>query len=80
MQSIESADELLDFDRNCGADLGISGLRRIPFVCLNSSTQGFVGTSTESDCVEIVDANGTLGPRARVTTKDLNGVTTTLTN
>ena len=52
----------------------------IPFVCLNSSTQGFVGTSTESDCVEIVDANGTLGPRARVTTKDLNGVTTTLTN
>ena len=52
----------------------------IPFVCINSSTQGVVGTSTESDCVEVVDANGTLGTRARVTTKDLNGVTTSLTN
>lgn len=52
----------------------------IPFVCLNTSTQGAVGTSTESDCIEVLDVNGTLGTRARVTTKDLNGVTTTLTN
>lgn len=52
----------------------------IPFVCVNSSSQGAVGTSTESDCVEVTDVNGTLGTRARVTTTDLNGVTTTLKN
>jgi hypothetical protein len=52
----------------------------IAYFCLNSSTKGFVGTSTESDCVEIVDAGGSLGSHARVTTLDLNGVATTLTN
>lgn len=51
-----------------------------PFVCINTSVQGFVGTTTESDCVEIVDTSGTLGSRVRVTTTNLNRVTTTLTN
>lgn len=52
----------------------------IPFVCIDSATTGAVGTETESDCIEVVDSSGTLGTRARVTTKDLNSVTTTLSN
>ena len=52
----------------------------IAFVCINSSDRGFVGTSTESICAEVIDANGMLGTRLRVTTMNLNGVTTTLSN
>lgn len=52
----------------------------IAFVCVNSSNRGSVGTSTESDCIEIMDIKGTLGSRARVSTKDLNGVTAVLSN
>jgi hypothetical protein len=37
-------------------------------------------TTTETDCVQVVDAQGTLGTRVRVTLKDANGVTTTLAN
>ena len=36
--------------------------------------------TTETDCVDVVDAQGSLGMRVRVTLKDANGVTTTLTN
>jgi len=53
----------------------------IPFVCIESSIRGAVGgVQSESDCVEVVDANGTLGSRVRIVVTDLNGVTTTLTN
>lgn len=48
------------------------------YVCMTSSDAGFVGTSTEQDCFEVVDASGTLGSRARVTVTDLNGTVTTL--
>ncbi len=59
-----------------------SDIGGIAFVCLNSSnkTNGLVSTSTESDCVEVVDTNGTLGTRARIALKDPNGVTTVLSN
>ncbi len=48
------------------------------YVCMTSSDAGPVGTSTEQDCFEVIDANGTLGTRAQVTIHDLNGVTITL--
>jgi hypothetical protein len=35
---------------------------------------------TETDCVQVVDAQGTLDTRIRATLKDANGVTTTLSN
>jgi hypothetical protein len=37
-------------------------------------------TSTETDCVQVVDAQGTLDTRIRATPKDANRVTTTLSN
>jgi len=52
----------------------------LPFVCIHTSTRTLIGTATESDCVEVVDSNGTLGSRMRIAMKDLNGVTTTLSN
>jgi hypothetical protein len=57
-----------------------SSINGTGFVCFNSSDAGFVGTTTESDCIEVIDTAGTLGTHARITVKDLNNVTTTLTN
>ena len=50
----------------------------IGFACLTTSDAQALGTSTEQDCFEVTDANGSLGSRARVTIRDLDGVTTTL--
>jgi len=36
----------------------------IPMVCINTVNSFF--RSTEANCVEIIDTNGTLGPRALV--------------
>jgi hypothetical protein len=47
--------------------------------CMHTSRIDFFIT-TETDCVQVVDAQGTLGTRIRVTLKDANGVTTTLAN
>jgi len=55
----------------------VQAVEGITYVCLNSSTQD-VTTTTESDCVEVIASDGTLGSRARVTTKDWKNVTATL--
>jgi hypothetical protein len=52
----------------------------IAFVCLNSSITEASGTSTESDCIEVIDGNGTLGTHLRVTVKDADGRVMTLAN
>ena len=49
-------------------------------LCMNSAVAGFVGTATESDCVEVIDTAGTLGTHVKITTIDLNKVSTTLSN
>lgn len=51
-----------------------------PLVCVNSSstTAGLTSTETSSICAEVLDANGTLGTRARYTSKDANNATITL--
>ncbi|WP_284617465.1 hypothetical protein [Aquabacterium humicola] len=49
------------------------------YACLHTSRVDFF-TTTESDCVQVVDARGNLGGGVRVTLKDANGVTTTLSN
>lgn len=49
------------------------------WMCINSTITDFA-TVTESDCFEVADSTGTLTGRVRVTTKDGNGVTTTLSN
>lgn len=52
----------------------------VPFVCVNSSNQYPGATSTLSICADVIDANGSLGTRARVVSRDLNGTTITLAN
>lgn len=51
----------------------------IPFVCINTSNQQPF-TSTEADCFEVTDVNGTVGAHARITSVAVGGVTTTLSN
>jgi hypothetical protein len=50
-----------------------------PFLCINSTITD-IATSTESDCIEVIDANGTLGSHARATLRDRNGVTYNFAN
>lgn len=54
-------------------------LNGIPMVCINSSLRQ-IYTTTESDCIEVIDTKGTLGSRVFVTTTDANKVTTRLSN
>jgi hypothetical protein len=54
-------------------------LNGIPMVCINSSLRQLY-TTTESDCIEVIDTRGTLGSRVFVTTTDANKVTTRLAN
>lgn len=54
-------------------------LNGIPMVCINSSLRELY-TTTESDCIEVVDNKGTLGARVFLTTTDANKVTTRLSN
>ena len=53
--------------------------RAYEFQARSAMAMDFLAT-TEIDCVHVVDAQGILGARVRVTLKDANGVTTTLTN
>lgn len=59
----------------------------IPMICLNSSdTLTFFtptrqkGTTTEADCVEVVDANGTLGSKAFVSVAYPDGTSVSFKN
>lgn len=54
-------------------------IKGIPMVCINSSLAQ-LATTTESDCIEVIDANGTLGTRVLVTSMNANKVTMSLSN